>query len=164
MELHEKRELIVGAIDLDGVMANFEKAAMGNSHMRNKAGFFEDLELIAGAKLAMIRLSRYFEMHIVSTSPWSNPSAASEKYRWVQKNLGKMAFKRLTLTHSKDRFRAHFIIDDRIKNGISAFEGEHIHIFTDPRFMTWEAVTEYLIEKYAKGVEHPYSTYWQEKD
>jgi 5'-nucleotidase len=138
---------IVGHVDLDGVMANYEKAAIHGSH--SKKGFFKNLEPIEGSIWAFQELSKYFDMNLLSTAPWSNVHSSSEKRIWVEEQLGELSFKKLTTTHRKDRVIGHFLIDDRTANGASEFKGEHIHIFTDPRFMTWESVVEYLINKYS---------------
>jgi 5'(3')-deoxyribonucleotidase len=145
-------EEIIGQVDLDGVMADYEKNAITHkSH--SKKGFFKELDPIEDAIWSFKELSNYFDMNILSTAPWSNVHSSSEKRIWVEKHLGELAFKKLTITHRKDRVIGHFLIDDRTANGVSEFKGEHIHIFTDPRFMTWKSVVKYLINKYAKPQE-----------
>ena len=36
-----------------------------------------------------------------------------------------------------------FLVDDRLKNGVDRFKGEHIH-FATPEFPDWETVVRYL--------------------
>ncbi len=68
-----------------------------------------------------------FETYILSTSPWANPSAWSDKLIWVQRYLAKTAHKRLILTHHKNLNVGDFLIDDRRKHGADRFAGEWIH-------------------------------------
>jgi len=39
-----------------------------------------------------------------------------------------------------------FLVDDRLKNGVDRFKGEHIH-FATPDFPDWETVVKYLKTK-----------------
>ena len=45
------------------------------------------------------------------------------------------------------------MIDDRTKNGAGEFKGNHIHIFTDPKFMSWKAVVDYLLDNLIAEIE-----------
>lgn len=91
-------------------------------------------------------LSKHFEMYILSTAPWENPSAWYDKINWVKKYLNEFAYKKLILSHNKNLNKWDFIIDDRTKNGVDKFEGEHIHFWTD-KFPDWKSVTEYLLKR-----------------
>lgn len=96
-----------------------------------------------GAILAYRQLAATFDTFILSTAPWNNPSAWSDKVRWFKEHLGDVAYKRLILTHHKELNRSDFLIDDRTKNGVSEFAGEHIH-FGTVVFPDWPAVVGYL--------------------
>ncbi len=102
-------------------------------------------EAIASVKL----LSRIYDTYILSTSPWENPSAWSDKLLWVKKYLGEFGYKRLILTHHKNLNRGDFLVDDRTKNGADRFVGEHIH-FGTPEFPDWSRVVEYLVGKHTE--------------
>jgi len=91
-------------------------------------------------------LSRHFDIYVLSTAPWENNSAWSDKLIWVKENLGEPAHKRLILTHHKNLNKGHFLVDDRDKNGADRFEGEWIH-FGSKEFPDWKAVKKYLLEK-----------------
>ena len=108
-------------------------------------GIFSKMEPIKGAIEAFNILSEHFDVYILSTAPWNNPTAWSDKLEWVKKYLGKKAYKRLILTHHKNLNKGDFLIDDRKKNGVDEFEGEHIHFGVD--FKTWDEVVEYLLKK-----------------
>jgi 5'(3')-deoxyribonucleotidase len=90
------------------------------------------------------RLSEKYDTYILSTAPWENPSAWSEKLEWVKKHLGAPAYKRLIISHHKDLNRGDYLIDDRKKNGAGEFDGELIR-FGSEEFPDWTAVCEYLI-------------------
>ena len=81
-------------------------------------------------------------LHILSTPPWSNPEAWSEKRRWVETFLGKSAHKKLILCHNKGIVKGDFLIDDRIANGVADFEGEHIHFGLNG--LDWKQILTYL--------------------
>jgi 5'(3')-deoxyribonucleotidase len=84
-----------------------------------------------------------FDTYILSTAPWNNPSAWSDKLEWVKKYLGGVALKRLILSHHKNLLSGDFIVDDRDKRGVKKFNGEHIH-FATKKFPDWKIVLEYL--------------------
>lgn len=107
-------------------------------------GFFRDLPPIGGAIEAFRKLSKHYDMYILSTAPWRNPSAWLDKLLWVKTHLPEAAHKRLILSHNKHLNKGDYLIDDRKANGAEDFEGEHIHFGQEP-FPDWEAVLEYLL-------------------
>ena len=109
-------------------------------------GIFGMMEPMNGAIAAYKMLAEKFDTYILSTSPWGNDTAASDKVRWVKKHLGEVAYKRLILSHHKHLNKGDYIIDDRTKNGVEHFEGEHIH-FGTAKFPDWERVISYLLEE-----------------
>jgi 5'-nucleotidase len=134
-------------VDLDGVMADYDTMkAITTEDERNCQGFFETLLPIEGALSAFIALCDCgkYDVYFLSTAPWSNIFSLSEKRIWVEKHLGKYAFKRLILTHNKGLLKGNYLIDDRIANGVEDFEGEHIH-FGSNNFPNWLAVLKYLL-------------------
>lgn len=140
-------------VDMDNVLVNF-KSGIERLSDQQKAefegrydeapGIFGLMEPIEGAIEAYEALSKKYETYILSTSPWGNDTAASDKVRWVKKYLGEVAFKRLILSHHKNLNKGDFIIDDRTENGVAQFEGEHIH-FGSEDFPHWKAVCSYLL-------------------
>ena len=88
-------------------------------------------------------LSERFDTYILSTAPWGNPSAWSDKLLWVQKHLGNHAYKRLILSHHKHLCAGDFLIDDRLKNGADKFKGELI-LFGSEQFASWAQVMAYM--------------------
>ncbi len=89
-----------------------------------------------------------YDVYVLSTAPWLNPSAWKDKIEWIQKYFGKdedsILYKRLIISHHKNLNMGAYLIDDRTKNGASEFQGEHIHFGTD-EFPNWKHVLEYLL-------------------
>ncbi len=139
-------------IDLDNVLVDFpsafsklDKDLLNSTDDKDDIpGIFALMEPVEGAVDAFSALSKEFDVYVLSTSPWANPSAWSDKVEWVQKYLGEPAYKRLILTHHKNLNKGDYLIDDRTKNGASEFEGEFIHFASD-KFPDWNSVLKYLL-------------------
>ena len=101
------------------------------------------MEPMDGALDAYKRLTKKYDSYILSTAPWENPSALTDKLDWVKKYLGDASYKRLILTHNKHLNIGDYLIDDRKKNGAGEFAGEHIH-FGIEKFPDWKSVLDYL--------------------
>ena len=107
-------------------------------------GIFSLMEPMKDAVAAFNLLADKYDTYILSTAPWKNPSAWSDKLIWVQKHIGEKAHKRLIISHHKNMNKGHYLIDDREKNGAIIFEGELI-LFGSEEFKDWQAVLEYLL-------------------
>jgi len=138
-------------IDMDGVLCDFDKRAKELEENEGVKGHrlfkhpsaYKDLEPIEGAIEAWHALQEKYDTYILSTPPWSNPDAWSEKRRWVEEHLWKSVNKKLILCHNKGIVKGDFLIDDRIANGVADFEGEHIH-FGNQDYPTWKEVLTYM--------------------
>ena len=139
-------------LDMDNVLVDFLSALpyFGDDIQREYQGrldeipgIFSRMQPLTGAIAAYQELVDLFDTYILSTAPWENPSAWSDKLIWVKENLGEPAHKRLILSHNKNLNAGDFLVDDRLKNGAAEFTGEHIHFGTE-RFPNWQVVTEYL--------------------
>jgi len=140
-------------VDMDNVLVDFKTGIEKLNEATFKEfegrydevpGIFELMDPMHGAIEAYEMLAEKFDTYILSTSPWGNDTAASDKVRWVKKYLGEVAYKRLILSHHKHLNKGDYIIDDRTKNGVEYFEGEHIHFGTE-QFPDWESVRRYLL-------------------
>ena len=109
-------------------------------------GIFSLMKPMKGAIEAFNVLAKKYDTYILSTAPWENPSAWSDKVIWVKKHLGDKAWKRLILSHHKNLNKGHYLIDDRTANGAGEFEGELIQ-FGVGKFENWEGVLGYLENK-----------------
>ena len=106
-------------------------------------GIFSLMQPLDGAMDAYEQLSQKFDTFILSTAPWNNPSAWSDKLLWVKRYLSEQAFKRLILSHNKHPNMGDYLIDDRLQNGAAEFTGEHINFGTE-RFPNWQSILSYL--------------------
>ena len=107
-------------------------------------GIFSLMRPLNGAISSFERLSKKYDTYILSTAPWENASAWSDKNLWVKKYLGETAYKRLILTHHKNLNFGDLLIDDRTANGADLFKGEHI-IFGSKKYPNWQSVCNYLL-------------------
>ena len=139
--------------DMDGVIVDFESGLAQVSEEVKKEyegkideipGMFSLMQPIPGAIEAIHELQKHYDLYILSTAPWNNPSAWSDKLTWVKQHLGDVFHKRIILTHCKNLCMGDYLIDDRGKNGASEFTGEWIHFGSD-RFPDWKSVLDYLI-------------------
>jgi len=123
------------------VVAKFEKDDM----VDQMPALFLDPPPIKGAVDAFNKFvnSDKYDVYILSTAPWENPSAWMHKRLWVDKYLGDGAWKRLILSHNKHLNMGDYLVDDRTKNGAGDFTGELIQFGTD-KFPDWNSVVQYL--------------------
>lgn len=142
-------------VDMDNVLVDFPSGLRGlgprvlrayEGRFDEVPGIFARMDPLPGALEAYARLRVHFDTFVLSTAPWENPSAWSDKLLWIKRHLGEHAHKRLILTHHKDLNSGDFLIDDRRKNGVERFAGEHIHFGTE-RFPDWPSVVAYLLER-----------------
>ena len=139
--------------DMDGVLVDFQTGIdkldeatkeQYKGKLDEVPGIFSLMEPIPGAAEVVRLLARNYDVFILTTSPWNNPTAASDKVEWVKKYLDDVFHKRVIITHRKDLVDGDYLIDDRGKNGTSEFKGEWIH-FGSERFPDWESVLKYLL-------------------
>lgn len=142
-------------VDMDNVLVDFSSgiACLDERIVREFdqrldeiPGIFALMRPIEGAIESFITLAEYFDAYVLSTSPWENPSAWSDKLEWVKKHLGAHAYKRLILTHHKNLNIGDYLVDDRTTRGADRFVGEHIH-FGSAKFPSWRSVVDYLLRK-----------------
>jgi 5'(3')-deoxyribonucleotidase len=107
-------------------------------------GVFALMSPMPGAIDAVHKLQEKYDVYILSTAPWKNPSAWSDKVKWVTEHLDDVFHKRMVITHCKHLCEGDYLIDDRGKNGASEFKGEWIQFGSD-RFADWKSVLSYLL-------------------
>ena len=115
------------------------------SNLDEVPNIFSLMEPLEGAIDSFKILSQRYDTYILSTAPWENSSAWSDKVKWVKKYLGESAYKRLILSHHKNLNHGDYLIDDRTKNGAGEFKGELIQFGTD-KFPDWKSVCSYLLD------------------
>ena len=83
-------------IDMDNVLVDFSSAFKKlnketlteyEGRIDEVPGIFSLMEPLEGAVDAFEVLATSFDTYILSTAPWDNPSAWSDKLLWVQKHL-----------------------------------------------------------------------------
>lgn len=139
--------------DMDGVLVDFESGLAQQDEQTLKEyegrydeipGLFGLMQPMPGAIEAVHKLNEHYDCYILSTAPWNNPSAWSDKVTWITKHLDDVFHKKMVITHCKNLCKGDILIDDRGKNGTSQFEGEWIE-FGSERYPNWNAVLDYLI-------------------
>ena len=144
-------------IDMDNVMVDFQSGIDKLSleiqkeyegRLDEVPSIFALMEPLEGSTESIKKLSKKYELYILSTAPWLNPSAWTDKLKWVQKHFGKeknsLFYKRLIISHHKNLLNGDYLIDDRSKNGAGNFKGEWIQ-FGSSKFPDWETVVGYLL-------------------
>ncbi len=138
---------------MDGVLVDFESAfpKLDKITMLKYTGRFDEIpnifSLMEPKKDAIESVNfliKKFDTYILSTAPWENPSAWSDKLEWIKKYFGKIFYKRLILSHNKHLNSGDFLIDDSKKNGAEKFSGEHI-LLGSKKFPDWKSVLDYLL-------------------
>ena len=112
------------------------------------SGIFARLDPMPGALDAVAALAEHYECHILTTAPWENSSAWTDKVNWIFKYFGSGKdspfFQRINITHDKGMFIGDYLIDDRSRHGVKNFSGEWIE-FGSEKFPDWESVLKYLL-------------------
>lgn len=145
-------------IDMDGTLVDF-RSGLRKLGLPEDEGFpgdevegiFELMDPMPGALEAVHELAGHFELFILSTSPWNNPTALPGKLAWLKLHLGageeNPFYKQVVFSHRKDLNVGDFLIDDRPGHrGADRFTGELIP-FGTPTFPDWARVTAYLLER-----------------
>jgi 5'-nucleotidase len=142
-------------VDMDNVLVDFQSAFPKLSKKvldqykddeDDIPGIFGLMEPMPDAIESFIELTKHFDTYVLSTAPWNNPSAWSDKLLWIKKNLSEHASRSLILTHHKNLNTGDYLIDDRTARGADRFSGEHIHFGTN-KFPNWQSVMKYLRSK-----------------
>ena len=150
--------------DMDGVLVEYNSALKHidettrkeyEGHFQDIPGFFSMMEPMPGAIEAVKSLSQHYEVFILSTAPWKNPSALGDKRIWAEKHFGDTFFKRIILTHRKDIINGDYLIDDSGWNGASSLRENGLNsaqgsfLTGNPLFhICKEKTTSYLTKKY----------------
>jgi len=137
-------------IDMDGVVADFDKAAREHPDF-GKKGFRPDLTLdftkfepIPGAIEAVNKLvDAGHEVLFASTAPWDYPESWAQKRIWIAEHFPKMR-KKLILTARKDLLIGDILIDDTTYRGQRDFNGTFIHFGIGHNKMNWPQITDVI--------------------
>ena len=113
-------------IDMDNVLVDFksgiaklppDQVAAAGDELDNVPGIFSLMEPMPGAVAAFTELSTLFDIYILSTAPWGNPTAWSDKLLWVKRYLGKPAELTLTIVkHTVFNNQYDDVLNSALKN------------------------------------------------
>ena len=139
--------------DMDGVLVDFQSGVDNLSEevkeeykgrIDEVPGIFSLMQPIPGALEAVQLLAKNYDVYILTTSPWNNPTAASDKVEWVKKHMNGIFHKRVVISHHKELCIGDYLIDDNAKNGASEFSGEWIQMGSK-QFPDWDSILKYLL-------------------
>ena len=135
---------------MDGVIANFAKAAKegGWEHRPDKHVDYRNLEVMPGAKEALMRLNHDFDIFIASTPPWDRPDMWGAKREWIAEHFPWLK-RKLILTHRKDLLIGDILIDDSRWRGQPDFQGDWLWFGTSQRVLDWPSTLELIYKRYA---------------
>lgn len=138
-------------VDMDGVLADFDKACTQAkkkpSELKLILGVYRNLEVIPGAINAIEKIVEMgYEVWALTKPPSKNPSAASEKIEWMYEHFP--VFKdRIIITPDKGAVgeSRDFIIDDHPEwANVENFRGIIIKFENN-----WEYIVDYLSKEKA---------------
>ena len=149
-------------VDMDNVLVDFKsgmrKLGLPDDAEKpdNTPGIFSAMDPMPGAVAGFNKLHEMgHEVYILSTAPWENPSAWSDKLEWVKKYLGDFAERKLILSHNKNLNQGDWLIDDRNDaNGSEYWKeekkllhfGSHYEDGTIHEYRDWDAIIAFFQE------------------
>ena len=140
-------------IDMDGVIADFEKASNefqrihGKTNRPDKWVDYRNLDVIDGAIEAIAKLNADHEVFIASTPPWTRPEVWGHKREWIGKHFPYLK-RKIILTHRKDLLIGDILIDDSKYRGQPDFQGEWFWFNKNWNNRNWEACIEWIYKEY----------------
>mgnify|MGYP001330570473 CR=1 FL=1 len=116
-------------IDMDGVLANFEKAAAQHPDIKRPDlhldfSKFEPMPSAIDAVKKIIAMGH--DVFIATTPPWNNPDAWGQKRNWIEEHLPQLK-RKMFLTHRKDLLKGDILVDDSTYRGQYDFDGTFMH-------------------------------------
>ena len=134
-------------VDMDGVIADFDKAKKGLSiALQKRPDLHVDylhLDVITGAEEVMSYLNEHHEVFIASTPPWTRPEVWSDKRVWLEQNFPYLK-RKLILTHRKDLLIGDVLIDDSQYRGQPDFKGEWFWFNQNWTNKNWKACLKFI--------------------
>ncbi len=122
-------------IDMDNVMVDFpsgiakldEKTKQEYEGRYDEVeGIFSLMEPMPNAISAVHKLMKKYHIYALSTAPWHNPSAWSDKVKWIQRYFGEekgsALYKRLILSHHKNLNQGDYLLMIALKMVLANFK------------------------------------------
>jgi 5'-nucleotidase len=174
--MNTKRKTI--AIDMDGVIADTvshfiawyerdfgvtiaksafdnvpESEGLPNGAVRkfvHTPGFFRTIPVMAGAREAVLELTKKYDVFIVSAAI-EFPQSLIEKYDWLQQNFPFISWKNIVFCGDKSVIGTDYMIDDHVRNldtysgkCILFSAGHNIGIDRHARINNWNEAIEFF--------------------
>ena len=142
-------------IDMDGVIADFEKASNefqrihGKTNRPDKWVDYRNLDVIEGAIEAVAKLNADHEVFIASTPPWLRPEVWGHKRELIGEHFPNLK-RKIILTHRKDLLIGDILIDDSRFRGQPDFQGEWYWFNKNWDNKNWKACLEWIYKEYKK--------------
>ena len=144
-------------IDMDNVLADFkgyvEHSLKSEIRERTKdldeiPGIFAQFPVVEGVKEALTILQEKYDLYVLTTSPWNNPTALQDKQNWLKLHFCDMFNKRVIFSHQKHfcLLPGAWLVDDRPNHGACLF-GDHWLKFGEGRYKTWKEIKDFLMEQ-----------------
>ncbi len=114
-------------VDMDNVLVDFQSGIDALTPEENEAykgnydncpHIFAKMKPVKGAIESFKRLSEMYDVYVLSTSPWDNPTALNDKLDWIKRYLGKVAYKRVIFSQYKHLNKGDCLIDDPQRMGL----------------------------------------------
>ena len=134
-------------VDMDGVIADFEKAAgkLPDKQQRRPDLYVDYLylDIVPGAEEAISYLNKHHEVFIASTPPWSRIQVWADKRAWLEQWFPDLK-RKLILTHRKDLLIGDVLIDDSQYRGQPDFKGEWFWFNQNWSNKDWKACLKFI--------------------
>lgn len=147
-------------IDMDNTIVDFQSGIDACTQEELKYYKADEIPCIflrmkprKGAIEAVKVLNEFFDVYILTTAPWKNPSAWSDKVLWIQKYFGDELKKKVIISHHKNLLLGDYLIDDSPNNGAADFHGVWLHFLENERdergyaTIDWEATLNYIFQE-----------------
>lgn len=140
-------------IDMDGVLADFEKGIGRPGHEWDAPemfvpGFFRRLEVLPGAKEAVGKLLTFSQLDVyIATKPTTKAlGCATEKFQWIEEHFPDL-LRKMFITCDKGHLNGDYLIDDDISAWGQKFKGTFVHFDQFNSEEAWKKIVEYM-ERY----------------
>lgn len=101
-------------------------------------GFFISLPVIPGAKEAIALLEKEYQIFIITTQYWGNPTCVHEKYVWLKRHFPSLVDSAIFTKH-KYLVNLDVLVDDRNSNRLT-YKDNNPHSLTATLAYPWTTV------------------------
>lgn len=134
-------------VDMDGVLANFDKLrdkefSETNPFPQSRVGFFYDLEPMPGAIYGLLELTKKHDTVILTKPSVKNPHCWTEKALWIEEYFGRKQAENMIVTARKELLAptGGYLIDDMTDSGQLAFGDKLIKFNSHKSLDCWNNI------------------------